>query len=82
MNVENLRALARVMEAAAELRLATDVGDYVRHAVRAAGEAGGFALEGGPEEWRAPWPRWEPTRYEAKALREGRSPHYLTFRRA
>jgi tRNA (guanine-N7-)-methyltransferase len=53
MNVENLGGLARVMAAGAELRLATDVEDYVRHAVRAAAEAGRFALEGGPEEWRA-----------------------------
>ena len=28
-----------------------------------------------------PWPDWISTRYEKKALREGRPPHYLTFRR-
>ena len=26
-----------------------------------------------------PWPGWPGTRYEAKALRAGRRPHYLTF---
>lgn len=81
MNAANLRALARVMAAGAELRLATDVEDYVRHAVRAAGEAGGFALEGAAQDWTAAWPGWEATRYETKALREGRAPRYLTFRR-
>ena len=30
---------------------------------------------------RTPWSDWPGTRYEAKALREGRKPHYLTFRR-
>ena len=40
----------------------------------------GFALEhrGGPGE---AWADWLSTRYEQKALREGRQPHYLTFRR-
>jgi tRNA (guanine-N7-)-methyltransferase len=28
-----------------------------------------------------PWADWSRTRYEAKALREGRVPHYMTFRR-
>ena len=27
------------------------------------------------------WVDWPSTRYEQKALREGRRPHYLTFRR-
>jgi hypothetical protein len=28
-----------------------------------------------------PWPGWVPTRYEQKALRAGRRPHYLIFER-
>ena len=28
-----------------------------------------------------PWEDWISTRYEQKALREGRAPHYLTFQR-
>ena len=27
------------------------------------------------------WDDWLSTRYEQKALREGRAPHYVTFRR-
>ncbi len=40
----------------------------------------GFALErqAGPG---GAWNDWLSTRYEQKALREGRAPHYLTFRR-
>jgi tRNA (guanine-N7-)-methyltransferase len=38
-------------------------------------------LAQGPADWREPWPGWPGTRYEAKALREGRTPHYLSFRR-
>ena len=31
------------------------------------------------DDWRKPYPDWPGTRYEAKALREGRQPAYLTF---
>jgi tRNA (guanine-N7-)-methyltransferase len=33
------------------------------------------------DDWRKPWPGYSGTRYETKALREGRSPCYLVFRR-
>ena len=76
---ETLAALGRVMAPGAELRLATDIEEYVGHAVREAAAAG-FAVEGGPQDWTAPWPGWAPTRFEARALREGRPPRYLVFR--
>ena len=34
------------------------------------------------DDWRKPWADWPGTRYEAKALRDGRVPSYLTFVRA
>jgi tRNA (guanine-N7-)-methyltransferase len=79
MNPDNLAALARVMAPGAELRLATDIAEYARHAVRAAEIAGGFALQGGPRDWERPWPDWVTTRFEARARREGRGSQYLTF---
>ena len=72
-----LTALARVMAPGAEFRIATDIADYVRQALEQVPLAG-FALE---QQSAAPWQDWLPTRYEIKALREGRPPHYLTFRR-
>ena len=74
---EHLLPLARAMKPGAEFRIATDIADYVRQAHEEVPGAG-FALvaEGG-----APWDDWLSTRYERKALREGRTPHYLTFRR-
>jgi tRNA (guanine-N7-)-methyltransferase len=81
MNSENLAALARVMVAGAELRLATDIPDYVDHALAALAVSRAFAVQGGPEDWTRPWPGWPGTRYEAKALREGRVPQYLTILR-
>jgi tRNA (guanine-N7-)-methyltransferase len=81
MNFENLAALARVMVEGAELRLATDIPDYVDHALAALAVSRAFAVQGGPEDWTRPWPGWPGTRYEAKALREGRVPQYLTILR-
>lgn len=74
-----LRLLARVLRPGAEFRVATDIPDYVRQTLEEVPQAG-FALvsQGGPGEH---WPDWLSTRYEQKALREGRQPHYLTFRR-
>lgn len=79
MSATNLAALARVMAPGAELRLATDIPDYVRHALEAVEATPRFAEE--PRDRAAPWPDWIRTRYEAKALREGRTPAYLSFRR-
>lgn len=79
MNPDNLAALARVMAPGAELRLATDIEDYARHAIRAAEIAGGFALQGEPPDWARPWADWVTTRFEARARREGRGSQYLTF---
>jgi len=31
------------------------------------------------EDWQTPYTAWLSTRYEAKAIREGRKPSYLTF---
>jgi tRNA (guanine-N7-)-methyltransferase len=68
------------MRPGAELRVATDIPDYVRQTLEEVPPAG-FDLER-PAGAGAAWDDWLSTRYEQKALREGRQPHYLTFRRA
>ncbi|KPQ22187.1 MAG: tRNA (guanine-N(7)-)-methyltransferase [Rhodobacteraceae bacterium HLUCCA24] len=78
---EHLDPLARVMAPGADLRIATDIPDYVRQTLEEVPRHGFDWLAEGPRDWRAPWDDWLPTRYERKALREGRRPHYLTFRR-
>ena len=82
VNPDNLDQIARVMAPGAELRIATDIPDYVRHTLAQLVMDRRFAwLAERPSDWRQPWPGWPSTRYEAKALREGRVPHYLRFRR-
>ncbi len=71
--------LARVMRSGAELRVATDIPDYVRQTLEQVPRHG-FSRQAAAD-WHRPWDDWAPTRYEQKALREGRTPHYLTFTR-
>ncbi|MCL1629613.1 tRNA (guanine(46)-N(7))-methyltransferase TrmB [Roseibaca sp. V10] len=78
---EHLLPLARAMRPGAVFRVATDIPDYVRQTMEEVPQAGFDCLTPDPEAWRIPWEDWLSTRYEQKALREGRRPHYLTFRR-
>lgn len=74
----HLRPLARAMRQGAEFRVATDIPDYVRQTLVEVPKAGfDLVAQGG-----TPWDDWISTRYEKKALREGRVPHYVTFRRS
>jgi len=90
---EHLEPLHRALKPGAEFRVATDIPDYVRQAVEEIPKAG-FAPQfevppafdfDDPQpthgDWDTPWEDWLSTRYEQKALREGRKPHYLTYRR-
>ncbi|MDA3889520.1 MAG: tRNA (guanine(46)-N(7))-methyltransferase TrmB [Allgaiera sp.] len=74
---EHLEPLHRVLAPGAEFRVATDIPDYVRQTLEEVPAAGFTLMSEGAE----PWQDWLCTRYEHKALREGRAPHYLTFRR-
>jgi tRNA (guanine-N7-)-methyltransferase len=78
---EHLEPLARVLRPGAEFRVATDIPDYVRQTLREVPRAGFERIAGEPDDLRHPWVDWISTRYEQKAFREGRRPHYLTFRR-
>ena len=74
-----LLPLARIAAPGAEFRVATDIPDYVRQTLEEVPPAGfDLVREARPGE---AWEDWLSTRYEQKALREGRQPHYLTFRR-
>ncbi|SEK54987.1 tRNA (guanine-N(7)-)-methyltransferase [Roseivivax marinus] len=79
---EHLAPLHRALKPGAPFRVATDIPDYVRQTLTEVPKAGFEWLAEGPDDWRTPWEGWLSTRYEQKALREGRTPHYLAFRRA
>ncbi|SLN52470.1 tRNA (guanine-N(7)-)-methyltransferase [Roseivivax jejudonensis] len=78
---EHLGPLYRALQPGALFRMATDIPDYVRQALEEVPRAG-FAWQAErAADWRTPWAGWPSTRYEQKALREGRVPHYLSFER-
>ncbi len=74
--------LARVMAPGAELRIATDIGDYAGAILRVGAAQGAFAWQAkGPSDWRQRGPDWPDTRYEAKARGEGRRCYFFKFLR-
>ena len=78
---EHIAPLAQVMKKDAIFRVATDIKDYVRQTLKEV-PANGFNIQTDlPQDLQIAWPAWISTRYEQKALREGRTPHYLTFKR-
>jgi tRNA (guanine-N7-)-methyltransferase len=78
---EHLEPLSRKLKPGAIFRVATDIEDYVRQTLEQVPRHGFEWLAEKPEDWREPWGDWISTRYEQKAFREGRTPHYLTFRK-
>lgn len=78
----NLEKIVRALKPGGEFRFASDIASYVEWTlahVRRRPQLVWTAERA--DDWRKPWAGWPGTRYEAKALREGRVPAYLIFRR-
>ncbi len=72
----------RLLRPGGELRVASDIPDYIGWTLMHVG--GVHALDWQAErlaDWRVRPDDWPQTRYEAKALKEGRPATYLRFRR-
>ncbi len=75
-----LDALARVLKSGAELRIATDWADYTTWILERLLPHEAFTWTANKAaNWQQPWDNWIPTRYEEKAIREGRDSSYLIF---
>lgn len=82
VNQSNLAQLHRILKPGAEFRVASDIDDYLRWTLREVYQHGGFQWQAEtPDDWRQRPADWPQTRYEAKAVREGRTSAYLTFKR-
>ena len=82
INPATAARFAALLEAGGELRLATDIGEYARAMMTLLWPHPAFewcARRAG--DWRRRPADWPPTRYEAKAAREGRRSVYLSFAR-
>ena len=88
VNQDLLAEAHRLLAPGAELRVSSDIPDYVRWTLmqvrrQREGTGAGFAWTARrPGDWTERPDDWPQTRYEAKALREGRTPAYLRFERA
>ena len=78
----NLDRFARVLKPGALFRFASDIESYVNWTLLHCRAHGAFEWQAkAAADWHSPYAGWPGTRYEAKALREGRRPAYLSFRR-
>jgi tRNA (guanine-N7-)-methyltransferase len=78
----NVAALGRISMPDATVRFATDIADYAEWTLIRFRRSPEFEWTAQcADDWRNPWQGFESTRYESKALKEGRRPSYLTFRR-
>ncbi len=82
VSTANLEKMKRVLRPGALFRFASDIDAYTNWTLQHIEAAGGFAFVADTaDDWRKPYEAWPGTRYEAKALREGRTPTYLIFRK-
>lgn len=78
----SLARIARVLKSGGEFRFATDIADYAAWTLERVMRSPDFVWTAEKaDDWRKPWPGFGGTRYEAKAMREGRVPAYFIFRK-
>jgi tRNA (guanine-N7-)-methyltransferase len=76
----SIAEFARVLKPGGIFRFATDIPDYAAWTLQRLLRSPDFRWTAErAEDWRKPWIDFQRTRYEAKAVREGRTPCYLTF---
>ncbi|TKT74921.1 tRNA (guanine(46)-N(7))-methyltransferase TrmB [Aquamicrobium sp. LC103] len=82
VSAANLDRFARVMRTGAKFRFASDIDTYVNWTLAHCRAHPSFEwIASSPDDWRLAYEGWPGTRYEAKAVREGRAPAYLAFLR-
>ncbi|MBX3577221.1 MAG: tRNA (guanine(46)-N(7))-methyltransferase TrmB [Rhizobiaceae bacterium] len=78
----NLDRFARVLKPGGLFRFASDIDTYVNWTLLHCRAHPAFDWQASSSsDWTNPYDAWPGTRYEAKAIREGRTPAYLTFMR-
>lgn len=78
----NLDRFARVLKSGGVFRFASDIDTYINWTLLACRAHEAFDWRASSaEDWRDAYEGWPGTRYEAKAVREGRTPAYLAFLR-
>lgn len=79
---ETLDLITRALKREGEFRFASDIDHYVGWTLSRILPRKDLVWQADyADQWRKPWAEWTRTRYEAKAIREGRVPSYLISRR-
>ena len=82
VNPGNLDRFARVLKPGGAFNFASDIDTYIDWTLGHCDRHPAIEwLATRPTDWHTPYAGWPGTRYEEKAIREGRKPCYLRFRR-
>ena len=82
VNPDNLKEIARVLKGGGLFRVATDHPVYKRHVLRTMHEAKDFVWTAKcGDDWRKEPIDWVRTKYQVKAIREGRRPVWFDYKR-
>ena len=80
VNQRNLTRFHQVLQPGGIFHFASDIDTYLNWTLNHVHKHGGFDWQAQTaEDWHQPYDDWIRTRYEAKAIREGRTPCYLSF---
>jgi tRNA (guanine-N7-)-methyltransferase len=79
---ETVTEMARLLAPGGEWRIASDIMDYIDWSLRTLSRSEMFTWTARQaDDWRRRGAGWPATRYEEKALAQGRMPVYLTYQR-
>lgn len=82
VNRKNLSRFSRVLKNKAIFHFASDIDTYINWTLNHCEAHPDFEWKAQTaKDWHTPYENWTRTRYEAKAIREDRTPCYLRFRR-
>ncbi|MEM1044765.1 MAG: tRNA (guanine(46)-N(7))-methyltransferase TrmB [Pseudomonadota bacterium] len=82
VNAERTQHLAVLLRPGGHFRFASDISSNITWTLMQVGHNAAFRwIAQSAGDWQTPWADWHRTRYEKKAIREGRRPAYLTFER-
>ena len=82
VNPDNLKELARILKPGGLFRVATDHPIYKRHVLRTMHECADFVWTAKcGNDWKREPEDWVKTKYQQKAVREGRRPVWFDFMR-